>query len=468
MTGSIAHGMRAALALALPLLVCACAGIAVPRLDAPLPQRWRHAEPAAGAMPVDLRGWWHAFHDPALDALVDEALRRNLQLGEAREHLQAARERYRSAGTVGLPRFGAKTEDAIDPDASASFFVAGFDASWELNLFGRGTALHRQARGALDAGVAEWQQARVSLVAEVVRDWLSLQAGRQQQAVLESELELKQRASAISQARVRLRLAAPVERDMAEMGVSEAKAALAGATAENEVLEGQLAMLLGRNEPLPDWSRPGTLPVLGMVGLDQVPADLLRTRPDIAAAEARVLTAAGEAGEARANLLPRLGIGGSVVWSTNLTTHRQTQDNALLTLGPMIDIPLFDWGARQADFRAGKHELAASVFAYRQAVLEGVADVEAALARLQQQAARQAEQGAAHAALVRALQAQDTRVRLGLAAPADRIQAQWAVSQSDLAGIDTTLARDLAFVGLYKALGGAPLPSTAADAEAVR
>jgi outer membrane protein TolC len=210
------------------------------------------------------------FHDPALDALVDEALRRNLQLGEAREHLQAARERYRSAGTVGLPRFGAKTEDAIDPDASASFFVAGFDASWELNLFGRGTALHRQAR-ALDAGVAEWQQARVSLVAEVVRDWLSLQAGRQQQAVLESELELKQRASAISQTRVRLQLAAPVERDMAEMGVSEVKAALAGATAENEVLEGQLAMLLGRNEPLPDWSRPGTLPVLGMVGLDQVP-----------------------------------------------------------------------------------------------------------------------------------------------------------------------------------------------------
>ena len=181
-----------------------------------------------------------------------------------------------------------------------------------------------------------------------------------------------------------------------------------------------------------------------------------------------MLKAAGEAGEARANLLPRLGIGGSVVWPTNLTTHRQTQDNALLTLGPMIDIPLFDWGARQADFRAGKHELAASVFAYRQAVLEGVADVEAALARLQQQAARQAEQGAAHAALVRALQAQDTRVRLGLAAPADRIQAQWAVSQSDLAGIDTTLARDLAFVGLYKALGGAPLPSTAADAEAVR
>jgi hypothetical protein len=195
---------------------------------------------------------------------------------------------------------------------------------------------------------------------------------------------------------------------MAEMGVSEVKAALAGATAENEVLEGQLAMLLGRNEPLPDWSRPGTLPVLGMVGLDQVPADLLRTRPDIAAAEARVLKAAGEAGEARANLLPRLGIGGSVVWSTNLTTHRQTQDNALLTLGPMIDIPC-SIGARVRPIFAPASTSSRPACSYRQAVLEGVADVEAALARLQQQAARQAEQGAAHAALVRALQAQDTR-----------------------------------------------------------
>lgn len=451
--------LRLLLACVPAWLASGCAGIAVPQPDVPLPAQWRHAPspPDAAVMPVDLHGWWHAFHDPALDALVDEALRENLQLGEAGERLRAARARYRSAATASRPKLSAKTEDAIDPDASASFFVAGFDASWELNLFGRGTALHRQARGALDAGLADWRQAQVSLVAEVVRDWLSLQAGRRQQAALEAELALRQRALSIWRTRARLQLAAPAQVDAAEAEVAMARAALAEPAAGNEALAGQLAVLLGRAEPDPAWSRDALLPVPPAAGLDQVPADLLRTRPDIAAAEAQVLAAAGDAGVARADLLPRLAIGGSVVWSTNLTSHRRTRNHALPTLGPMIDLPLFDWGARRAELNASEHALAASVFAYRQAVLDGVAEVEAALAQLRQQTARQAEEDAAHVALARAAQAQDTRVRLGLAAPAEQIEAQLAASRSARAGIDAALARGLAFVALYKALGGAPL-----------
>ncbi|MCP1374439.1 TolC family protein [Dyella lutea] len=454
---------RATLAVSIGLLA-GCAGIDVPKLDAPVPTRWNHPVPQASAMPVDLRGWWRAFHDPALDALVDTALRDNLQAAEATERLLASRERFRSARVQYLPRLRAKTEDAIDPDASASFFVAGFDATWELNLFGRGTATNRQASGAVDASAAELQRIRVSLVGEVVRDWLELRAAQQREATLDAMRDLRQRLLQQAQVRVRLRLAAPQTESQAEADLAQAEAALAEPRGEIDRLSQQLAVLLGRNEPDPAWLKPAPVPSLGELRIDQAPADLLRTRPEIARAEAEVLRAAGDAGIARADLLPRLGLGGSLVWSTNLTTHRRTSDNALLSAGPAIDIPLFDWGAREAELRASKHDLKASVYAYRQAVLEGVAEVETSLGQLERQRERQDASKRAHAALARAEQASATRVQLHLAAPAEQIDSQLALAQASLALTEATAARDLAFVRLYKALGGAPLPDDAASA----
>lgn len=447
-------------------LVAGCTGIVVPKLDAPVPARWAHAPTTASAMPVDLRGWWHAFHDPALDALVDTALRDNLQAAGARERLLASRERFRSARVQYLPRLRAKTEDAIDPDASASFFVAGFDATWELSLFGRGTATNRQARGEVDASAADLQRIRVSLVSEVVRDWLELRAASQRETTLDAMRDMRQRLLQQARVRVRLRLAAPQAEAQAEAALAQADAALAEPRGEIDRLTQRLAVLLGRSEPDPAWLKPAPMPTLGDLNIDQAPADLLRTRPEIAHAEAEVLKAAGDAGIARADLLPRLGIGGSLVWSTNLTTHRRTSDNALFSAGPLIDIPLFDWGAREAELRASKHDLKASVYAYRQTVLEGVAEVETSLGQLEQQRQRQAAEQRAHAALARAERASATRVRLHLAAPAEQIDSQLALAQASLALTEATAAHDLAFVSLYKALGGAPLPSGDAVAAA--
>lgn len=448
---------RAALAVSAGF-VAGCTGVAMPKLEAPVPARWNHLPTQSTGMPVDLHGWWHAFNDPALDALVDTALRDNLQAAEAAERLLASRERFQSARVQTLPDLRAKTEDAIDPDASASFFVAGFDATWELDLFGRGTATRREAHGEVGASAAGLQQVRVSLVSEVTRDWLELRANQHREMTLLTMRDLRQHLVEQARIRARLRLAAPQAVAQAEAELAQANAALAEPRGEIDHLVQRLAVLLGRSEPDAAWLAPAPMPALGDLRIEQAPADLLRTRPEIARAEAEVLRAAGNAGIARANLLPRLGLGGSLVWSTNLTTHRRTSDNGLLSVGPVIDIPLFDWGAREADLRASKHDLNASVYAYRQAVLEGVAEVETSLGQLERQRERQVADEAAQAALARAEQASATRVRLRLAAPVEQIDGQVALAQASLALTEATIARDLAFVGLYKALGGAPLP----------
>ena len=444
------------------LVLSACA-IRLPTLSPSTPPQWQLAVQADAAK-VDLRGWWHAFHDPQLDALVDAALHVNLNVAAAHERLLAARELERSSKFDYFPDLSARTDDAIDPDARASYFVAGFDALWELPLFGRGTASRRQAKGNRDMALAELQRSRVSLVAEVVRDWLDLRAAQQRKATLGAIVEERQKQLDLWRIRLRLKLADPGAIAQAEAALSQARAALAEPLQSINASAQSLAALLGRAEPDPAWLTPGALPDLGALELTSAPADLLRTRPEIAQAQAAVLSAAGAAGMARAAMFPSIKIGGSIVWATDITTHHKKDTNdAIGSLGPVLDIPLFDWGLRRAESHAKAHELKAAVFAYRQAVLDGVAEVQTALGRLDQQQQQEQQSTLAASALGRAHAAVAKRVQLGLDSPFDQLDSVLAEDQAKLASIDARAAHGLAFVSLYKALGGAPMPEDAAE-----
>lgn len=442
------------------ITLAGCATTKLPKLSPPTPASWRHASPADAPV-VDLRGWWHAFHDPRLDALVDTALRDNLNVAAARERLLASRATMRIAHARYLPSLRGKTEDAMDPDASASFFVAGFDATWELPLFGRGTASERQARGDFDASVADLQTVRVSLVGDVVRNWLELRSAMHRKQLLGAIRDARQKQLKLLHVRQHLQLATPSAIAQARVALAHASDAMDEAQQVIDVSSQALATLLGTPQPDPAWLQSGPSPDLGAWQLASTPADLLRTRPEIARAQADVLSAAGDAGIARANMYPSLGIGGSLVLSTNLTANRRTHNNALASAGPIIDVPLFDWGLREAQSHARNHQLKAAVFAYRQAVLEGVAEVENALGTLERQRRAEHRNRVVMKALASERDATAKRVRLGLDSPLDELDSVVASDEADLQGIKAQTARGVAFVSLYKALGGAPLPNDA-------
>lgn len=446
--------------ISVAVTLAGCASLPLPRLAPPIPVQWRHASPATVAK-VDLQGWWLAFHDPQLNTLVATALHDNLNVAAAHERLLAARALEQVSTAPYRPIVRASTVDAIDPDASASFLVAGFDAAWELPLFGRGTASRRQAEGNRNAARADLQQVRVSLVGEVVRDWLQLRTAQQQEAARKDIVRLQQRQLDLLRIRKHLELAAPDDVERAEASLAQAVAASAEPAQSINASAQSLATLLGRPEPDVAWLDAGVLPDLEALELTSTPADLLRTRPEIARAQADVLSAAGDAGIARADRFPSIGIGGSIVWSTNVTTHRRTNDNAIASAGPLLNIPLFDWGLRQAQAHAKEHQLKAAVFAYRQAVLDGVAEVETALGRLQQQRTQERQTTLAATALGHVDAAITKRAHLGLASPLDQIDSALAAKHAELACIDARVARGLAFVSLFKALGGAPMPDAA-------
>ena len=449
--------------LAIALTACSAPPLPQPRADTPA--AWQNVAPADAALgpAPDLQSWWRAFDDAELDRLVDRALSGNLTLQQAAYRVQAARALTRRSTAEFRPIVGAHTFAEPTPDSSASYFQAGFDAKWEIGLFGRATSSARIA--AADVGLAETdaQAARVTVVAEVARVYLELRGAQRRLELLGRIAESSKARNALVATRARLHLAADTDVAASEAEHAGAQAALAEPQLVIDRCRQQLAVLLGRNEADAEADVvAGMAPGIGTLRLAEAPADLLRTRPEIRRCEQDILRAAGELGIARADLYPRLALGGSLTYAARVIGNRRLSDaDGIAAFGPLIDVPIFNWGARRAVVNARDAELQAAVLAYRQAVLDGVAEAETAMAALEHQRERAGDLARAVASLERGATAATTLRRLGLADDVDRETATSALLQSELELAQAEEARNLAFVSLYKALGGAALPPSA-------
>lgn len=458
-TGTAARRAAVLLCAAIGVALAGCSVEPLPALKPPLPDAWRHAPQGVAPPAADLRGWWQALGDPALDGLIDRALRGNLDVAQAAERLKAARLIGGHAKDAYLPNVHGRTNDVVNPDTSASYFMVGFDASWEFPLFGAWQSTRRIADGQVGAAQAALRGAQVSLVAEVTRRWVELRSAQRQEGLLTAIRDAQQEKLRLLRTRVDLKLAPPAEAARAEADLARAEAALAEPRQAINANAQQLAVLLGQNEPDPAWLEPGAQPRLGDWQLTAAPADLLRTRPEIAGAEAEVIRAAGELGMSRADIYPHIGFGSSMQWSINIATnHRARNHEGIFSAGPVIDIPLFDWGQRVATAHAKDHDLNAALFAYRQAVLQGVAEAEVAMGDLEQLRGREQALAQAAQASGGGVAATRKRAELGLGSGLDLQDSLIDSHRAELELAAAIAQRDLAYVSLYKALGGAPMP----------
>lgn len=460
-----AFAARGMLALALAGSIAACGVAPVPAPRADVPETWRNApadRAALGPAP-DFRGWWHAFGDAGLDRLVERALAENLSLQQAAYRVRAARALADRSSTAFKPEVGAHTFAEPAPDSSASYFQAGFDAKWEFGLFGRGESNARVA--AADVGLAEVDAdaVRVTVVAEVARAYVEMRAAERRLDLTTEIAETSRRKHTLVATRERLRLASASDAVGTAAELASAEAALAEPRVAIERSRAELAVLLGQSDPVA-IDAVAAPPALGAFALDTAPADLVRTRPEIRKAELEILKAAGELGIAHADLYPRLALGGSLTTAWRIVGHTELANaDSTVAIGPLIDIPIFDWGARRAVVDARDAALQAAIVGYRKAVLEGVAEVETDLAVLAGARERGDTLARAAAALGNADASAATLRRVGLADDIDRAAATSARLKAELEAADAENARNLAFIALYKSLGGAPLPAAEAS-----
>ena len=440
----------------LPAALVGCVSTPMPDLQLPLPPQWVHPIPTPSGS-ASSTPWWRDLGDAQLDALIEKALLGgNLDIGQATARLRAARALGRTAGSELRPSLDFRTSNPIDPDASASYLVVGFDAVWELGLFGRSTAVQRMARAQMDAAYADVGDARVSVAAEVARQWILMRAAQQRIATLVQISGQRALQARLVEERRRLMLASPQDAARASAAAAEAMLALAEPREAAANAAQALAVLLGQVEPDPAWRQPGDPPRLDARPINAVPADLLRQRPDIRRAEAAVLNAAGELGAAKADRYPNVAIAGSVVRSTSVAQRISKDTGSIGSLGPLIDIPLFDWGLRRAKAMAKGEQMTAAVLAYRKSVMTAVGEVESGLAALAEEQSRVTQARLALHALDVATSGAVTRQRLGLASGLDVADSALEREQAAIALNDALASEALDYVALCKALGGNP------------
>lgn len=459
---SLISSLRSAAALS-SLLLAGCMSVPVPDLPDRTPASW--SQPAQGqGVAVDARQWWKVLADPRLDALVDEAIAGNLDLQQASLRLQAVRIVSGTANARFLPEISASAKQVQDAAARDTYFHAGIEAIWDLGLFGAAESARLSGQATTGNAEALRDAAQVAVIADVVRSYLDLSVAQAQLDLLAQQQVVDDRGEQLARVRQRLHLDAPGELDQLRTRQAATRASVAQMKETADSAARALALLLGRDQADPAWNGYRTPPQLGAFAVQQVPADLLRHRPQILLAESEVMQATASKGTARAAMFPKLSLGGSILYAYNITQNARSNSDSSPSIGPYIDIPLWDWGQRRARFQADDKQLDAALVGYRKAVLEGVADVEAALGSLARQDSSIQSLRVADAAAAQQRQRQARQVQLGLSSEFDGIDSQRAAlaSHADLIGAQG--ARVLAFASLYRALGGAPLPADAEEA----
>ena len=430
----------------------------LPDLPDQAPAVWRNQDTASVGLQPDLQNWWRAFGDPTLDVLVEDALRDNLGVAVSELRLRAARRLRHRASTEFWPNLNFRLYEETAPGGSTGYIEMGFDAVWEFGLFGRSKASARMAAADVNTAIIDAASARVSVSAEVAKSYIELRAAQARTDLVDQLTALRRRRVELMQARLHARMASLVEVDRARAELQQALAEAGEPAVSAQQSMQALAVLLGKAEPDTNWSTHATQPLLPALRVGQPPANLVRTRPEIRRAEQNVLHAAGELGIARADLYPKLGINGSMISSTSVTGDLDHPNKAVPLIGPSVQIPLWDWGARRDVVGAREAALSASELTYREAVLEGVAEVETALTQFADKTARTEHVQATLELAAQSAQSAQTLQRVGLGDGMDTTSAELAVVESRLAQINARRERSLAYIALYKAFGGALPP----------
>ncbi len=429
------------------------------------------------AQGTDLSQWWKTFHDAKLESLVQRALAGNPDLLTAQSRVREAREQEIVAGAAGLPQINAtasavrfhsgssivqKLGGGMPSGASAgsgtdiSLYSAGFDATWEADIFGGVRRSVEAAQAGTEAARWQLRDGEVTLTAEIAADYVMLRADQVRLAILAAQEESQRGMLDLVSARARAGFVTQLDVNQQRQLVESTVAQRPPLVAETVVLRHAIAVLLGQQPGALDAELAADSPVPPVppslpVGL---PSDLLRARPDIRAAERKLAQATAQVGVAVADLYPKFDLLGAISFSGNHLGSLFSGNNLGEAGIGSIMWPLFHGGQIHANIRAKEEEEKQAYYAYQKAVLGGIQNAEDSLIRYQTEQQRFVSlQDSAKSAEGSAVLA-EAQYRAGLVTYANLLQAQFTqqTAEDELEQSRAALTADL--VSLYKALGG--------------
>jgi multidrug efflux system outer membrane protein len=428
---------------------------------------WKEAQPAET---VPRGEWWKIFRDPLLDELELQAVNANQNLKSAAARVAQSRallgvttaDRY-PQGTVGFgptrSHPSAVSQGLLDGTnvKPVTIWRAPLTLSYEVDLFGRVSSSVRAAENDLASNEALYRSILLSLQADVAQTYFSLRAIDAELQVLRDTVGTREQNVRLLQRRFELGDIGELDLARARTELSTARTDAIGLERQRAQLEHALAVLLGK---------PPASFVLALAPLAAdvprvppgLPSALLERRPDIAAAQRRMIATNARIGVARSAFFPSLNLTGQAGFESNELSNLFNWSSRTWVLGPlfgtMLSLPIFDGGRRRANLDRSWAALDESVADYRQSVLIAFAEVEDNLAGLRVLSGQfEATQDSLTSA-GRALKLADTRYRAGATSYLDVIDAQRGVLSIRRLDVQIAGARATSTVALIRALGG--------------
>jgi NodT family efflux transporter outer membrane factor (OMF) lipoprotein len=471
--------MRALKKVVAGLAICA-AGCAVgPNYRAPKPDEPSHFTANTSgqtAANVDLAAWWKSLDDPELDSLVERAIKSNLDLEIALTRLQQARTYESVVVGTALPEVDASAAAArgtgtdlmrgraaqplVSADNSSGLqhinTIVGFDAVWELDIFGKYRRAFEAARADTQAELAARNGVLTSVVANVVRAYVDLRGFQIQVGILRQASDVLRESLRIVNIRYQRGITNELDVALATRELDTFQAQIVPLEAQVSAAQYALAVLLGEypESIVQELAKPTLIPSMPGAAVPGVPLDLLKRRPDIQQAERELAGATARIGVATANLFPQVALVGSIGsqsqgWGTtpNISKH-------IWSFGPSAIWPLLDFGALDAQVNIAGLQAHLQLVNYRRTIVNAVQEVDTALDAYAAQQDRLKNLGDAMIAGQRAVDLATERYNRGLTdflnvVDAERqfydLQQQYAIAQ---------VAQGEQFVQLYKSLGG--------------
>ena len=457
---------------------------------------------------VNLTRWWQTFNDPALNRLIDEAVDRNLDVRLANARIREARAQLEfnraalfptadssasysrslfsknafapiatsngqtsggttgtgtggttgSGGTTGTGNSTGSTGSTNTPFSlgRTNLYRAGFDAGWEIDVFGGTRRAIEAAQSSLQAQVEARRNILVTLLSEVAQNYIILRGLQHEEQVVRNNLEAQRSTLNLQQVKLQAGLTN-------NLTIAQAKALAASTESELPTLDTQiqqtiqrLAVLLDRDPTSieSELKGPADIPVGPPSIPPGLPSDLVRRRPDVRQAERQLAAATANIGVAKADLFPKFSLTGSLgLESLQLKTLAKSA-SAFWSFGPTVSWRIFDAGQIWANVHVQNARQEEALIQYRQAIIQSLADVENALTAYNREQARNSSLRGAVEANRQAVALSKQLNEAGVVDFLNVLTAQQSLYQSEdqLAQSDQKVSTDL--IALYKALGG--------------
>lgn len=418
------------------------------------------------ASTANLARWWTTFHDSTLDSLIERAIESNLDLKIATARVREARAlrgvadaglypTVDAAGNYARSRTSSTTGNPVNL-GERNMFNAGLDASWEIDVFGGVRREVEAADADLQAAEEGRNDALVTLLAEVCRNYTEVRGYQRRLDVANSSVRVQQDSVQVAKARLSAGIAGELEVAQANALLESRRAIIPSITTSYRQSLYRLSVLLGqapgaleselaKASPIPP--PPAEVPV----GL---PSDLLKRRPDVRQAERMLAASNARIGVAESDLYPKFSLTGSFGFSSQKAGDLFDWDSRSWSIGPNVRWRIFDGDRIRRQIAAAGARSEAALYSYDRTVLSAFEEVENRLVAFSQEQSRRESLEKATAANQRAVDLSNDLYKAGIRDFLNVLDSQRALYDSQDALVQSEMAVTTNLVALYKALGG--------------